>query len=147
MRILGSHFLPFTCEQTYRSLQDPAISVRCLPDFESLEQIGPDEYAVTIRLSVATLSGVFTGIIKVVDPHPPTSFRILVEGDLMFAFVKGEGLLQLKPSNEGTTLDYDGDIQVGGIIASLGQRVIDSTAKTMIRKFFDKLIEEVRKQP
>jgi carbon monoxide dehydrogenase subunit G len=147
LRIAGSHFLPFDCHKTYRSLHDPALSIRCLPDFERLERLEEDHYAVTIRLSFATLSAVFTGTIKIVDPQPPTSFKILVEGDVMFGFVKGEGLMQLKPFNDGTALTYDGDVQVAGAIAALGQRVIDTTAKAMIRKFFDKFIDEVNKQP
>jgi carbon monoxide dehydrogenase subunit G len=147
LRIAGFHTLPFDCEKTYRSLQDPAISLRCLPDFEALERVGEDEYAVTMRLALGTLSGVFTGSIKIAEPDPPKSFKILVEGNVMFSFVKGEGLMHLTPSNGGTELTYDGDLQVGGIIAAVGQRLIDSTAKTMIRKFFEKFIEEVKSKP
>jgi carbon monoxide dehydrogenase subunit G len=147
LRIAGSHFFPFDCERTYRSLQDPALSVRCLPDFESLERVGEDEYVATMRLSLATLSGLFTGTIKIVDPHPPNSFKIVVEGDLLFDLVKGEGIMRLKPLGDGTELTYDGDVQVGSTIAAVGQRMIDATAKMMIRKFFEKFVEEVKNHP
>jgi carbon monoxide dehydrogenase subunit G len=144
LRITGSYFLPFNCEKTYTALQDPAVAIRCLPDFETLERVGPDEYAVTMRLTFATLPGAFTGSIKIVEPDPPNSFKILVAGDVMLDFFKGEGIMRLKPAREGTELTYDGDVQVGGILARLGQRVIDNTAKLMIRRFFDKFVQEVK---
>jgi len=56
-------------------------------------------------------------------------------------------LMNLSSTPAGTELTYDGDVQVGGAIAAAGQRVIDATAKTMIRKFFERFIEEVNKQP
>ena len=147
MRIAGSHFFPFDCEKTYRSLHDPAISIRCLPDFESLERAGEDAYVVTVRLALANLSGLFAGTIEIIDPHPSTSFKILVAGDLLFDKVRGEGTMHLKPWREGTELTYDGDVQVGATIAAVGQRILDATAKMMIRKFFEKFIEEVRNHP
>ena len=146
MKIAGSHLLPFDRQKTYYSLQDPAVAVRCLPDFESLEEISKDEYAVTMRLAFDKLSGVFTGKIKITGTQPPHSFKILVEGDVMFSFVKGEGVISLKPASNGTELTYDGDVQVAGAVAALGQRVINTTAKLMIRKFFDKFTEEVKSQ-
>jgi carbon monoxide dehydrogenase subunit G len=135
--------LPFDCEKTYRSLHDPAILARCVQGCDELEKIGPDEYAMKMKVELAAFSGDFRGRIKTSDADPPHSFRILVEGDVIFGFLKGDGLIKLTPSPGGTDLAYDGDVLVGGTIASLGQRMIDSTAKTMIRKFFDRLIEEV----
>jgi carbon monoxide dehydrogenase subunit G len=80
----------------------------------------------------------------VTDAHPPRSFKILVEGGVMFGDLKGEGLMNLTPATEGAELSYDGDVLVGGAIAALGQRMIDSSAKTMIRKFFERFCEEVK---
>ena len=70
---------------------------------------------------------------------------MIVEGAGKVGFLKGEGLINLNPSAAGgTDLTYDGDVQVGGTIAAVGQRMIDTTAKMMIRKFFDKFVDEVR---
>jgi carbon monoxide dehydrogenase subunit G len=143
LKIAGSRSLPFDCEKTYRSLHDPAILARCVQGCDSLELTGPDEYAMNMKVELAAFSGNFRGRIKTSDAHPPHSFKIWVEGDVVFGSLKGEGLIKLTPSPAGTDLAYDGDILVGGTIASLGQRVIDSTAKTMIGKFFDRFIEEI----
>ncbi len=56
-------------------------------------------------------------------------------------FVKGEGLLTLVPEGETTEVKYEGDVQVGGTIASVGQRLLDTTSKMIIKKFFEKLAE------
>ena len=66
----------------------------------------------------------------------------MVEGTGKIGFVKGDGLLKLTSVDGGTEVAYDGDAQVGGTIAAVGQRLIDGTAKTMIRKFFEKLAAE-----
>ena len=65
----------------------------------------------------------------------------MVEGTGKIGFIKGEGLLSLTPQGESTEVKYDGDVQVGGTIAGVGQRLIDTTAKMIIKKFFEKLSE------
>lgn len=148
MKITGSYTLPFDREKTYQNLHDPAILSRCVPGSDSLEKIAADEYALQIKMALAAFSGLFTGKIKITEAHPPQSFRMLVEGSGIAGFLKGEGLINLSPSSDTTTqLTYDGDIHVGGAIAAAGQRVIDATAKMMIRKFFEKFIEEVKALP
>ena len=144
MKISGSYTLPFSREKTYQNLHDPAILSRCVPGCDALEKIGEDEYAMKMKMALAAFSGLFTGKIKITEADPPQSFKMLVEGSGKVGFLKGEGLMNLSPTNETSTeLTYDGDVQVGGTIAAVGQRMIDTTAKMMIRKFFEKFIEEV----
>jgi len=145
MRIAGSYTLPFDREKTYGSLHNPLISARCLPGCDALEQMGEDEYAMRMKLELAGFSSVFTGTIKIIEANPPQSFKMLVDGSGRGGFLKGEGIMNLAPSSGGTELTYDGDVRVGGSIAAFGQRVIDSTAKLMIRRFFERFIDEVNK--
>jgi uncharacterized protein len=80
--------------------------------------------------------------VHITDQSPPTSFRLIVEGSGRIGFLKGDGLLKLSPpdpNTTGTLVSYEGDAQIGGTIAAVGQRLIDGTAKMMIKKFFDKL--------
>ena len=88
---------------------------------------------------MASLSGAFEGKVRITDQNPPSSFRLVVEGSGKIGFMKGEGLLTLTPEGAGTEVAYDGDVQVGGTIAAVGQRLIDCTAKMMIKRFFEKL--------
>ncbi len=146
MRISGSYTLPVTPERAYQILQDPTILAQAMPGCESLEQIGPDEYRMKMKVLLAALSGAFEGKVRITDQAPPSSFRLIVEGSSRIGFMKGDGLLKLSPagassadSGSSTVISYEGDAQVGGTLAAVGQRLIDGTAKMMIKKFFDKL--------
>ncbi len=139
MKISGSYTLPVAPERAYQILQDPAVLAQAIPGCESLEKIGPDEYRMKMKVLLAALSGQFEGKVRIADQMPPSSFRLVVEGSGRIGFLKGDGLLKLSPRDGATEASYEGDAQVGGTIAAVGQRLIDGTAKMMIRKFFDKL--------
>jgi len=138
-------------ERAYHILQDPATLGQAMPGCESLEKIGPDEYRMKMKVLLAALSGQFEGKVRIAEPAPPTSFRLIVEGSGRMGFLKGDGLLKLSPAatvgvppaapsgHPSTVVSYEGEAQVGGTMAAVGQRLIDGTAKMMIKKFFDKL--------
>ena len=120
-------------------MQDPEVLARAIPGCESLEKIGENEYKMKMKMALASISGAFEGKVRITDQTPPTSFRLIVEGSGKIGFVKGDGLLKLAAAEGGTEVTYDGDAQVGGTMAAVGQRLIDGTAKMMIKKFFEKL--------
>jgi carbon monoxide dehydrogenase subunit G len=122
-------------------MQDPDVLARAIPGCESLEKIGPDEYRMKMKMALASLSGAFEGKVRITEQSPPDSFRLVVEGAGKIGFVKGEGLLKLRTVEGGTEVAYDGDAQVGGTMAAVGQRLIDGTSKMMIKKFFEKLAQ------
>jgi carbon monoxide dehydrogenase subunit G len=142
MHVTGSHTLPLPPERAYQALQDPELLAKCMPGCEGLELIGPNEYKMKMKMALAAFSGLFDAKIRIADPNPPTSFRLIVEGSGKVGFMKGEGLLTLTPEGDGTKVSYDGDAQVGGTIAAVGQRMIDTTSRMMIKRFFDKLATE-----
>ena len=142
MKIFGTYLLPLPQERAYAAMQDPEVLARVIPGCESLEKIGPDEYRMKMKMALASLSGAFEGKVRITEQTPPESFRLVVEGTGRIGFVKGDGLLKLRAMEAGTEVEYAGDAQVGGTIAAVGQRLIDGTAKTMIKKFFEKLAAE-----
>ena len=139
MKISGTNTLALAPEEAYRRMQDPTVLAACMPGCESLEKIGEDEYRMKMKLAMASLSGAFDGKVRITEQTPPTSFRLIVEGTGKLGFMKGEGLLKFSASGDATEVAYEGDVQVGGTIAAVGQRLIDATAKLMIKRFFDKL--------
>jgi len=139
LKIAGSHKLPFPPGKSYEMLQDPDVLARAIPGCESLEKIGENEYRMKMKMALAAVSGAFEGKVRIADQSAPSSFRLVVEGAGKIGFVKGEGLLKITPDGEGSDVAYDGDVQVGGTIAAVGQRLIDVTSKAMIKKFFEKL--------
>jgi uncharacterized protein len=142
VKIAGAQTLNMPRERAYALLHDPAVLARCMPGCESLEQTGDGEYAMRMKMVLASVSGLFQGKVRTSEPNPPESFRLLVEGAGKIGFMKGDGLLKLAGPDGVTNLTFEGDVQVGGTIAAVGQRLIDTTAKMMIKRFFDKLARE-----
>jgi len=139
LKISGAQLLPFPPEQAYQLLQDPETLARAMPGCESLEKIGDGEYRMKMKMALAAMSGAFEGKVRISEPQPPSSFRLDVEGTGKIGFIKGGGVLKLAPLGEETEVSYDGDVQVGGTIAAVGQRLVESTARSMIKRFFEKL--------
>lgn len=146
MKIVGSHKLPIPAIQAYTAMQNPEMLARSIPGCESLELIGDDEYRMKMKMVLASMSGLFEGKVRITDQAPPDSFRLVVEGAGKIGFVKGDGVLRLASIEAGTEVSYEGDAQIGGTIASVGQRLIDGTAKMMIKKFFERLTAQAAKE-
>jgi len=141
LKISGSYTVPILQERTYQLLQDPEILAKCMPGTDHLDKVAEDEYEMKMKMMIASMGGLFAGKVRLADQHPPDSFKLTVEGTGKIGFVKGEGALTLVPQGEATEVKYEGDVQVGGTIASVGQRLLDTTAKMVIKKFFEKFIE------
>jgi carbon monoxide dehydrogenase subunit G len=139
LRISGSRPLAIDQKRCYESLQDPQVLERCMPGCRSLVKVGEHEYAMKMKMMLASISGLFDGKVRIADRNFPDSFRLVVEGSGKIGFLKGDGLLQLTPNGNGTTVGYEGEVRVGGTISAVGQRLLDTTAKMMIKRFFDKL--------
>ncbi len=145
MKISGSYTVPAPQERAYHLLQDPDVLTKCMPGADELHKIGEDEYEMKMKVAIASIGGSFGGKVRLADQQPPASFKMMVEGNGKIGFLKGEGLLNLVPNGDASTdVKYDGDVQVGGTIASVGQRLIDATAKLIIKKFFEKFSEAAK---
>ena len=142
MKVSGAYRLAMPRERAYALLQDPVILARCMPGCESLDKTGEDEYAMRMKMVLAAVSGKFDGKVRITDAVSPSQFRLHVEGTGKIGFMKGDGLLTLSEVEGATDVQYDGEVHVGGTIASVGQRLIDGTAKMMIKRFFEKLSTE-----
>jgi len=141
VKVSGSYTLPLPPERAYQMMQDPEVLTRAIPGCQGLEKMGEGEYHLKMKMVLASLSGAFEGSVRITDQNPPSSFRLVVAGSGRIGFVEGDGLLKLSAADGGTEVSYEGDAQVGGTIAAVGQRLIDGTAKMMIKKFFEKLAE------
>jgi carbon monoxide dehydrogenase subunit G len=141
LKINGSYAVPVPRERAYQLLQDPVVLAKCMPGTDHLDKVAEDEYEMKMKMMIASIGGLFSGKVRLADQKPPESFRLIVEGTGKIGFLKGEGLLNLVPAGESTEVSYEGDVQVGGAIAGVGQRLLDTTAKMIIKKFFEKFAE------
>ena len=115
----------------------------CMPGCEALVKTGDDTYQMKMKLMLASISGLFDGLVRISDQSPPGQFRLIVEGQGKIGFMKGDGLLTLTPNGSSTEVAYDGEVHAGGTIAAVGQRLMDTTSKMIIKRFFDNLVREV----
>lgn len=142
MKVGGTTRVPVGRDRAYTMLQDPDVLAQCMPGCDRLEKTGEDSYQMKMKMAIAAVSGQFDGKIRIADKAAPESFRLLVEGNGKIGFLKGDGLLRLTPAEaDQTDVVYDGDVHVGGTIAAVGQRLLDTTSKMMIKRFFDKFSE------
>jgi uncharacterized protein len=138
LKIGGAYTVPTDPQRAYNMLQDPDVLAKCMPGCDHLSRIGDDEYEMKMKMVISSVQGLFGGKVRLTDQSPPDSFRLIVEGSGKVGFVKGEGLLTLALVDATTQVKYEGDVQVGGMIAGVGQRLLDATAKLVIKKFFEK---------
>jgi carbon monoxide dehydrogenase subunit G len=147
VKISGTHSLPVPQQRAYELLQNPGVLAKSMPGCDSLDRIGEHEYHMKMKMVLASVSGLFDGKVRIADLQPTSSFRLIVEGSGKIGFMKGDGLLTLIPTAAGTDVQYDGSVEVGGTIAAVGKRLIDTTARMIIKRFFEKLISEIAASP
>jgi uncharacterized protein len=144
MNIEGTHEIHSSPDRVYQALIDPAVLQRCIPGCERLEKTGENAYSTTLRAGVGSIKGLFTGNVRLEDLRPPEHFRIVVDGKGQPGFLKGAGDLDLASQNGVTVIKYSGEVQVGGTIAGVGQRMLQGAAKMMATQFFTAIEAEAK---
>jgi carbon monoxide dehydrogenase subunit G len=144
MKMTGEYSIPAPQQKVWDGLNDPAILQQAVPGCESIERSGDNAFAGVVRAKVGPVSAKFRGNVTLSELDPPNSCLINGEGTGGAAgFAKGSARVTLTPEGEGTHLRYEVDANVGGKLAQIGQRFIDSTAKKMADEFFAKFSEVV----
>jgi carbon monoxide dehydrogenase subunit G len=146
MKIEGTHEVHASPERVYATLIDPVVLQRCIPGCERLEKTGENAYSTTLRAGVGSIKGLFTGNVRLEDMQPPRHFRMIVDGKGQPGFLKGAGDLDFEERNGVTIVSYKGDVQVGGTIASVGQRMLQGAMKMMATQFFTAIEAEAKTQ-
>src|SRR5438046_4938424 len=121
MKLEGSYAIPAPRQAVWEAFLDPERLRQALPGCEKLEKIGEDEYKATLKIGVAAVKGTFEGKVRIFVKHPPESYRMAVEGSGGPGFIRGETHISLSDDGAGTKVSYTADMQVGGLIAGVGQ--------------------------
>jgi hypothetical protein len=141
MKIEGSSEIPAPRERVWKAFLDPVMLARAIPGCEGLEEIGPGEYKAKMKIGVAAIKGTFEGKVRLFDLEPPTRYRMALEGSGGPGFVRGEAGMELSDSEGGTRVAYSADVQVGGLIASVGQRMLGGVSKMILEQFFSRMTD------
>lgn len=144
MELTGEHTFEAPRQRVWEFLLDPAVLQQCLPGCERLEQVGPDEFAATMKIGIAMIRGTFEGRVKISDKQEPERYRMLVEGSGPQGQVSGEGTLELVEQDGKTVVRYSGLANVRGTLARVGARMIQPAARTIVGQFFTCLESKAR---
>ena len=147
MEILGSQIIPASQQAVWDGLNSPDVLKKCLPGCESVELVSPDVFKVVITAAIGPLKAKFNGTLNVTEANAPHSCVLIFEGQGgAVGFGKGSSSVTLKPVDGGTELTYSAQAHVGGKLAQIGSRLIDSVAKKMSDDFFKAFNKELGAQ-
>ena len=149
MKMSGSQIIQAPREAVWKGLNDPKILQQCIPGCESIEASSPTQMTARVVLKIGPVKSAFTGAVTLSDIKAPESYRISGKGEGGFAgFASGGATVKLTENSRSKTLmEYDVDAQVGGKIAALGSRLVDSTAQSLAEQFFTKFASLVKQAP
>ncbi len=140
MKIEGEYVFDAPREEVWKVVRDPEVLTTCVPGVQSVSKVNENEFTGEIVLRIGPLSGAFGGRVTVSNEVPPESCTLTVEGTGKIGFLKGVGNVVLVEQDGGKTLmKYSGEAQIGGKVASVGQRLFESVSKGMVKQGLDKL--------
>jgi carbon monoxide dehydrogenase subunit G len=131
-------------EKVYQIFTDKDALARATPGIKSMEQVGENKFEATMVVGVAGITGTYKGTMELTGQQPPESYVLAVEGQGAPGFVKGTAAFRFEPTPAGgTKVAYLWDLQVGGVVASVGHRVLGGVGKMMIGQFNAAMQKEV----
>jgi carbon monoxide dehydrogenase subunit G len=136
MEISGSYAFNAPPDRVWDLLMDTNVIAACIPGCERFEPAGENRYRARLNVALAAITGSYEGTITLSDQVPPTSYRLIAEGQGKPGFVKGNSGISLRADGSTTIVDVSGTVQTGGPIARLGQRLVGGVAKMMMDRFF-----------
>lgn len=147
MKIEGEYLFHGPREEVWKIIRDPDVLVTCIPGAQKMTQISENEYEGAIALRIGPISGQFGGKLTVSNENPPESCTLTVEGKGAAGFGKGLGhVLLVDQGPTETLLKYTGELNIGGKLAGVGQRLIDSVGRSMINKGMETLDKTLEKR-
>jgi len=144
MTMTGEIQLAADRQTVWAKLNDPEVLKSCIPGCEQLDKNSENEFQAIATVKVGPVKARWKGKVRLSDIDPPNSYRISGEGEGGVAgFAKGSALVSLADKDGGTVLSYNVEAQIGGKLAQLGQRLINSAAKKTADDFFEKFAAAV----
>lgn len=143
MKMSGEEIIPASRDAVWKALNDPDILKQSIPGCQEITRQSDTELQAKVTVKVGPVKASFTGNVNLTDLNPPASYRISGEGKGIAGLANGGADVRLEEVDGGTKLSYDVNAQVGGKLAMLGSRLIDSTARSLATQFFDKFAKIV----
>jgi carbon monoxide dehydrogenase subunit G len=139
LKIEGTYVFNAPRDRVWQVLLDPKIISQCMPGCESMNEVAPDQFEAVMKVGVASVKGTYKGKVSIRDKQPPFHYVLSGEGSGGPGFLQGDVAIDLEEQDGKTVLKYSTDAKVGGLIASIGQRMLNGVAKMMVEQFFKKV--------
>jgi carbon monoxide dehydrogenase subunit G len=146
MKLEGHYEFEAPLRAVWNALQDPEMLAATLPGCDKLTREG-NQFTGELNVKIGPVQGKFDGKVDMTEIVEPESFTMLVDGRGGPGFVKASAKVKLTPEGDKTRIDYDADVTVGGKIASVGQRLIDASARAIVKQSLEGLNERVKAMP
>ncbi|HEU4323533.1 MAG TPA: carbon monoxide dehydrogenase subunit G [Roseiflexaceae bacterium] len=143
MKITGQHTIDAPREQVWEALNDLEVLARIVPGCQRLEQVGDSEFEGTLKIGIQAIKGTYHGRIRLEEITPPAHYRLVAKGKGSNGVVDGVGTVDLEEQGGQTLLRYGGEAKIGGTLASIGQRLIEGTARQLINQSLKALTEQI----
>ena len=147
MKIKGTHTINASRPRVFEMLTDPEALARCIPGARKLKRVDENVYELEINAGVGPIKGSYSGTVRLEDLNPPDHYRMIVDAKGKTGFVRGEGSIDLGTDGDGTQVSYSGNVQLGGPVAAVGQRLHLSVSKMMTRQLFGAIEAEASAAP
>ena len=143
MDLKGEYLIPAKKLVVWEHLNNPETLKNSIKGCETLDKVSESEFTAKVKAKVGPVSALFSGTVTLTDLEPPNSYVITGQGKGGAAgFAKGGANVKLEEIDENNTvLRYEVDAKIGGKLAQLGSRLIDSTSKKLAGKFFDNFVK------
>jgi carbon monoxide dehydrogenase subunit G len=144
MKLSGEHHIPVSRQTVWDALNDAEMLQACLPGCEELEKVSDTEMTAKITTKIGPVKATFTGTVTLSDLDPPNGYTLNGEGQGGAAgFASGSAHVTLIEQDGGTLLQYEVEARVGGKLAQIGSRLIDSVTKKLAGQFFGTFVEKL----
>ena len=144
MNITATYSFPAAPTEVWKLLMDPEAIKSCLPGCRELRPVGDNRYQAEMTIGVAAVSGSFSATVELLEQVPPQSYRLSVDATGKPGFAKGSAMIVLSATPSGTEIQVTASAEVGGLIARVGQRLIEGVAKMTMDRFFSCLASRIQ---
>jgi len=147
MKLDGSYTFEAPRQVVWDTLQDPEALKKCIPGVETFEEIGQDEYQTRMKIGVASIKGTYSAKIRAFDKQEPSHYKLGIDATGTPGFVRGEGTFDLVEDAPGqTTVKWEADAQVGGLVAGVGQRMLSGVAKMTVGQLWKAMDGQIKEK-
>jgi carbon monoxide dehydrogenase subunit G len=147
MIVEGTHVFPGPREAVWSLLLDPDVLAKTMPGTASITRVSDERYEGTMAMGIGPISAAsFDVVITMTDRVEPERYEMLIEGRGKFGFTRGKAAVSLTPEGAGTLMRYQADLVVGGKIAAVGQRLLDSVSKMLLRQGLEAMTRELTRR-